>query len=293
MKVKIIIYFSLILFSLSGFTQNLNLNFDNDINFLLYLGQNGQYADIDFQGEKLLNQKYLNLGQKDTLNYFLGFLNYKRSIFIKSIHYLSNVSDESMFYPKASFYTELSYVEQQEFKTAYNYIKAVNIDSINDLLLQLKSFELAGLSLLNRDYITYDSLSHNFNSTNSVLNSEQQYLIKDNFELKSVKRKSPLLAGTLSAVVPGLGLAYAGNNGQALAAFLRVVSLGALTAETYMKLGPKNPEFIVSATLFSFFYMGNIWGSVLSVQIVKNEKLNEIDHNIIVGLRIPIDNFFK
>jgi hypothetical protein len=223
----------------------------------------------------------------------MGFINFKRLNYDKSLIFLSHISDESLLYPKSSFYSEICYIEKHDYKIAFNYLKPILLDKTNDLLQQLKSFELAGLSLLKRDYDAFDSLSGTFNTTNAMLNNEQMLLKKNYSELKNLKRKSPLLAGTLSAVVPGLGLVYAGNNGQALADFIRVVALGALSIETYKKLGPKNPEFIVYASLFSFFYMGNIWGSVLCVQIIKDEKLKEIDHNVMVGLRIPIDNFFK
>ena len=291
MKISFSLLFLIV--SFSCFSQLSSYNLDNDINFILYLGQNGQYSDIEFYGDKLIKQDYLNNSQKDSINYIIGFINFNRSNFDKSIHYFSNVSEQSMFFPKSTFYSELCYIEKGEFKSAYNHLNTTQLDRNNKLLLQLNSFELAGLSLLNREYATFDSLSNTFSTTNSVLDNEQQYLKKDYLDIKNLKMKSPLLAGTLSAIIPGLGLAYAGNRGQALSAFIRVVSLGALTTETYVKLGPKNPQFMISAALFSFFYVGNVWGSVLSVQIIKNEKLKEIDHNVVVGLRIPIDSFFK
>jgi hypothetical protein len=283
-----------LLFSFSCFAQPSTFDFEKELDFLLYLGQNGQHADIDFYGDKLLNQKDLNKGQKDSLNFFLGFINFKGLNYDKSIKFLSKVSDESMFYPKSTFYSEICFIEKHDYFNAYNNLREVQLDKNNDLLQQLKSFELAGLSLLNRDYKSFDSLSVLFNTNNIILSNEQQLQKNEYYyKLKHLKRKSPFFAGSLSAIVPGLGLAYAGNNGQALAAFIRVAALGALSTETYIKLGPKNPQFIISATLFSFFYLGNIWGSVLCVQIIKNEKLKEIDNNIMVGLRIPIDNFFK
>jgi hypothetical protein len=293
MTMRLFFYFISLLFSFSCFAQSSEFNFEKELDFILYLGQNGQRGDIDFYGEKLLKKESLSISQKDSLKFFMGFINFKWLNYDKSLGFLKEVSDQSIFYPKSVFYSELCYIENKNYSSAFRHLNKIHLDDNNDLLQQLKSFELAGLSLLNRDYHSYDSLSLRINTDNTILIRERQYQSDYYGQLKKLKRKSPFIAGSLSAIVPGLGMVYAGNNGQALAAFLRVAALGALGTETYLKLGPKNPQFIIAASLFSFFYLGNIWGSALSVQIIKNEKLKEIDNNVMVGLRIPIDNFFR
>jgi uncharacterized membrane protein YfcA len=45
--------------------------------------------------------------------------------------------------------------------------------------------------------------------------------------------------------------------------------------------------------MFGLFYIGNIWGSAISVQLVKTEKQFENKHNILVGLKLPISKFFN
>jgi hypothetical protein len=294
MLMKFSVCLMALIFSCSCLAQTSTFDFEKELDFLLYLGQNGQQADVDFYGNRLLSQKDLNKGQKDSLNFFMGIINFKQLNYDGSIKFLSKVSGGSIFYPKSTFYSEICFIEKNKYATAFNHLKDVTLDKNNELLQQLKTFELAGLSLLKRDYKSFDSLSVLFNTNNIILNNEQQLQKKEYYPgLKNLKRKSPFLAGTLSAIVPGLGLVYAGNNGQALSDFLQVAALGAIGAETYIKLGPRNPQFIISASLFTFFYLGNIWGSVLCVQIIKNEKFKEFDNNIMVGLRIPIDNFFK
>jgi tetratricopeptide (TPR) repeat protein len=279
--------------SFACLAQSSSNKFEKDLDFLFYLGQNGQHTDFDYYGEKLLTQDSLNKSQKDSLNFILGVINFKLQHYDKSLRFLPKVSDESLFYPKSNFFSGICYVENKDYRTAFSHLQKARLNQYDDLLQQLKTFELAGISLLERNYQAYDSLNATFSTSNAMLNNEYQLLQKNYNELKTLKRKSPFVAGSLSAIVPGLGLAYAGNNGQALAAFIRVVALGALSAENYIKLGPKNAQFITAASLFTFFYVGNIWGSVLCVQLIKNEKIKEIDHNIVVGLRIPVDNLFK
>jgi len=94
-------------------------------------------------------------------------------------------------------------------------------------------------------------------------------------------------------VIPGLGKVYAGNNGQALASFLTVGLMAGITAENYIRLGIEHPQTIFFAGMFSLFYIGNIWGSAVSVQVVKIEKEFENKHNILVGLKLPVSKFFR
>ncbi|HWY37238.1 MAG TPA: hypothetical protein VNY73_01675, partial [Bacteroidia bacterium] len=82
-------------------------------------------------------------------------------------------------------------------------------------------------------------------------------------------------------------------NGQAIASFLSVAFLGGITAENYIKQGIKHPQTIIFGVLTSIFYIGNIWGSAIGVQLVKNEKNLENKSNILVALRIPLRRFFK
>jgi hypothetical protein len=86
---------------------------------------------------------------------------------------------------------------------------------------------------------------------------------------------------------------YAGNNGQALASFLTCGVFGAIASENIIKYGIQHPQALFFTSMFGLFYIGNIWGSALSVQLVKTEKQFENKHNILVGLRLPISKFFN
>jgi len=287
-------FFLVLLLSVSNYCHGQDdiKDVNSEIDFLLYLTQNGQKNDFDYYGDYLLN-KNLTLSQKDSINYLLGYVNYLGMSSTKANAYFSQVTDQSFFYPNSIFYRSLSLVEEKKFNIAYNGLHRAKLDTNNVFLHQLQIFELAGLSLLNRNFASFDSLSKLFQVDSELLNEEQSILKKNYTVLYNFKRKSPFTAGLLSAVIPGLGKAYTGNNGQALATFIRVAALGLLSVESYNKLGPLNPQFLILSSLFTIFYVGNIWGSALSVQIQKNEKFKEIDHNILVGLRVPINSFFK
>ena len=48
--------------------------------------------------------------------------------------------------------------------------------------------------------------------------------------------------------------------------------MGAVAGENYLKLGIKHPQTLFFSGLFGLFYVGNIWGSAVSVQLIKIEK---------------------
>ena len=115
-----------------------------------------------------------------------------------------------------------------------------------------------------------------------------------------MKKKSPALAGLMSAVIPGTGKIYAGYKGQGLAAMITVGILGVSAAESYFrpfdrsgKKGYKSPEFIAFGSLFTIFYVGNLWGSVLSVKLAREHELREINDEILFDMHIPLRRIFN
>ena len=266
-------------------------NFD-DFNFIIHLSKNKLFTEAEKEAEKLFTKSNLNPLYKDSINYFLGIEYYNEKKFKEARKHLIAVSDQVFFYYKAHYLAGNIDAENNMTDSAlvnYNSIE----ESTNATLNELKQFELSGLYLLNRNYTKFDSLSQNCTFKNPVIQEEVQNLKKYSIIEKKIKRRSPFIAGTLSAIVPGLGKVYAGNNGQALATFLTCGLMGVVAGENYIRMGIKNPQTIFFTGLFGIFYVGNIWGSAVSVQLVKIEKQLENKHNILVSIKIPINKFFQ
>jgi hypothetical protein len=293
MKVKllILIFFFKILDFNSQTANDSIRNFD-DFNFIIHLSKNKLFTEAEKETEKLFSRPNLDPLYKDSINYFLGIEYYNDKKFPEARKHLIAVSDQVFFYYKAHYLAGNIDAENNHSDSAlvnYNSIE----ESTNANLNELKQFELSGLYLLNRNYKMFDSLSQNYNFKNPLIQEELQNLKKYELVEKKIKRKSPFVAGALSAVVPGLGKVYAGNNGQALAAFLTCGLMGVVAGENYIRMGIQNPQTIFFTGLFGLFYVGNIWGSAVSVQLVKIEKQLENKHNILVSIKIPINKFFQ
>ncbi len=107
------------------------------------------------------------------------------------------------------------------------------------------------------------------------------------------RNRSPLLAATMSAVIPGAGKIYAGDLSSGVSTMLIVGALGAMTAESIVKLGIRDWRSISLASIFGLFYIGNIYGSYLSVSIIQNTISDAEKATLLFNIRIPLHELPK
>ena len=110
-------------------------------------------------------------------------------------------------------------------------------------------------------------------------------------ETPNYKPKSPLLAGAMSAVIPGSGKIYAGDIYSGVSTLLIVGALGGMAAESWIKLGGRDWRTIALSSVFGLFYIGNIYGSALSVSVIRNTYQNAEKATLLFNLRIPLHQF--
>ena len=286
---KNIFAIALVFFSFFAKCQS---NFTTELDFLFHLTENKLIDDAVFYGNKLLKSDQYTESQKDTINYFLGRLLVASSADTLAPKYLNAISINSNFYYFGRFNEVDQYLKQKRTDTAFARVAQID-SSTSEVINQLINFEKAGLYLYHNQQKKFDSLAMFFRSPEADLHAEQQSMLQYGEINRKLKRKSPFVAGMLSAIVPGLGKVYAGNNGQAIASFLSVGLIGGIAVENYIKQGITHPQTIIFGVITSVFYIGNIWGSALSVQLIRNEKNLENKNNILVSLRMPLHKFFK
>lgn len=110
-------------------------------------------------------------------------------------------------------------------------------------------------------------------------------------ELTGYKEKSPLLAGAMSALIPGSGKIYAGDLRSGVSTFLVVGALGLMAAESWHKLGGKDWRTITLTSIFGLFYTANIYGSAVSVSVIKQTNEDAQKATLLFDLRIPLHEF--
>ncbi len=131
---------------------------------------------------------------------------------------------------------------------------------------------LLSLAILKKEFNKNDSTYNPETVAPLLLDIKTRYIHPPHY--------SPALAGVYS-IVPGLGKLYIGYKKQALTSFIANMLLAAQAAESYVKSGIKSPRFIITASLFSVFYTGNIIGSITAAKKKKKDYYNELDYEIL------------
>lgn len=121
---------------------------------------------------------------------------------------------------------------------------------------------------------------HNYN----FLSKSYPEVLKGIKDIQSFKRKSPGLAITMSAIIPGSGKAYSSYWGDAVMSFIFVSTNAWLSYRGFNKNGIKSANGWIFGSISLGFYVGNIWGSGRAVktynQIEYQKLYNEAKNDI-------------
>lgn len=279
------------IFSLPLFAQK-PISFQKEINFASHLIDNYEYNDATLVLKKLSQSGHLNSFQFDSVNYFRGWIYYNQKKLDSSSNYLKLVSSNSNYFYKSKFYYAFNTAYKGLYTNAIAIIDSVKTDSIADYQ-KLKNFEMAAFSLLQHDYLDFEKHSAQFTGNYFPIATEEKSLTNYYSKIKNHNPKSKLLAGTMSAVIPGSGKFYTGFRGQGATALVTVLSLATISVESYYRAGPKSVQFISFSSIFSIFYVGNIWGSVNSVKKRNDLFYKELERNVLLDMHIPLRRVFN
>ncbi len=257
--------FFLLLIALSNSLQVLSQKNDykSDKAFFQYLVKNSQYKDV---------ASFISLNEikDDSTLFYVG----------KYYFYISNYNDAiSCFrkFDKSSSFYERSIVNKNNSLVfaglAPNFSDTVFCS--NDTSSALLHFSFKSYYALKRDI---DAFEKYYSPLNIIVLEEDRKIKSTMDEWKNHKNKSPVIAGLLSAIIPGSGKVYAKKPWQGLSSFLLVTAFGLSAWEGYKKNSFNSPQFYLFGSLCATFYIGNIWGSVSEVKLQKkhfNQRIND------------------
>lgn len=168
------------------------------------------------------------------------------------------------------------------------YIKMGDFENALSSLMKIQNrdekkypFEMGKVYFVAGDYKT----ARNYWNKNDTLTG-WTYLREQNFAKAryylgfndNLRFKKPFIGALLSGVIPGLGRVYAGRTGDGISSFLLTVG-SAVSGYVYYKREAMIPS-IIFGSLATFFYLGDIYGSTLSVKIYNDKRKEEFIHNI-------------
>jgi hypothetical protein len=274
----------LLCFTSLSFSQESN---KCDLKFIDHLVNKGNYEEALF----LLDSSDCSaVPLNDSINYLKGWSLYSLKRLLSSSESLIKVSSNSGFYMKSHFFSAYNCMHLGSFSYALETLSNIKVNSEKEI--SLRNYETAGVYLLMGNETMFEDYFGKTNRNFFELTESSENLLKISEELKKHVRKSPLVAGLLSGIIPGSGKFYSGKKGEAISAFIATAGLGLVTWENYRKCGFKNFKTIVFGTAFAFSYAANIFGSVISVNVLETEFRNNVKNSILFNLHIPLRNSF-
>jgi hypothetical protein len=258
-----------------------------EMEFVRYLVARGDLDEAVF----MLNRMQ-GTTRDDSIHYFMGWILYQQKELLPSATHLLKVSDASPLYLKSRFFGAYNLAHMGMLPEAVSVLEAIDPEP-GSLLAGMKGFQLAGMALLQNDFGRFSLHSETFDEAPHLFAGEAVRMMEHRDALRQFPARSPLIAGALSAAVPGLGKIYAGKTAEGIVGFLYVAAMGATAWDFYRGAGPQSALFILSASVTGIFYLGNIWGSAVAVKRQQNEFRHEMDQRILFDMHIPLRNAFN
>lgn len=259
-----------------------------DIGFYEYLSGEG----LDTDAVTLLRGRYV---PSDTLDFLRGRELFSTRRWTQASELLARIPSSSAYWTESFFLDINSLVFLGQYDSAASKLAtgeqafSHSGGPYNELYAQ----QGAGLALLRNDKGNWLRYSGAFTYSDYTLEESERIMSEIAGSRFSGKRRHAGVAALLSGIVPGAGKVYAGRTGEGVASFLTVGSLAAITAENWNKHGLKDWRTIVAGGLCATFYLGNIYGSYISVSIEKDERTKAEDSLIIYHLHIPVRSNFR
>jgi TM2 domain-containing membrane protein YozV len=254
----------------------------DDYDFALYLIDN----DLKRDALRLVSSPCFT--PSDTLTFLRGWAHYNLKQLPQAREYFQGIPKGSSFYDQSLFYSTAVSAHLGDFSTP-----VASLTGYDGPYTELRDLQLSGLALLRDDPAAFKQASQGFGFSDFAL-QEAEHTLCDIYNSRYVKRaKSPALAAIASAIIPGSGKIYAGKLGEGISAFLLTGVFGAITAEHWVKDGPANWKTIVPGLLGAFLYIGNIYGSYMSVSIYNSNLKDAQDTAVLYNIHIPLRSVFK
>ena len=100
-----------------------------------------------------------------------------------------------------------------------------------------------------------------------------------------LRRRSPVLAGILSALIPGTGRMYAGRTTDGLFSLMTIALTAWQAYDGFHKEGVGSLKGWIYGSIGGFFYVGNVYGSVAAARIYNEQSERRLLDQLGVSVR--------
>lgn len=249
-------------------------NFENSKKFAEYLSKSGQYELAAREYERLI---FMN-NQNDSLKTTLFAMYRKAGKYDEGINRVKQLYTNLDIIPASS---ALEYSKLLLLKSDYQ-IANDFLTSNQNIAQSDKIILMATSEVLQDNYKQAKEILAVLKPEDHKLAADFQNLVNQSFK---IKKKSPAVAGLMSAIVPGTGRFYARDWRDGIVAMLFTGVMAFQSYRGFSKSGVESTRGWIYGAIGFGFYLGNIHGSVVSAKNYNRKSYQRI--------RTKVDNLFN
>ncbi len=195
---------------------------------------------------------------------------------IQAFQNLLSVSSDSKFVSSAYYQIGVSYFLLEQFGKSVDFLQT-SLPRISDIRYSTEAQQVIGLSyLMQREWVAAENTFNNLLQSD-VIEVREKAVTYNMYaqQGRQLPRRSPLLAGIMSTIVPGSGRLYTGRVNDAITSFITVGITGWQAYDGFRRDGLSSVKGWTLGTLSGIFYLGNIYGSVISARVYNDHVAEE------------------
>ena len=203
---------------------------------------------------------------------------------IQGFESLLRTDPKSEFASRAYYQIGATYFLQDQFERSVQFLGEA-LPHITDARQHAEAAQLIGLSYLRQKRWSKASEVFKALQTSDIIPIREKAEVYHIYAERGadLPTRSPLLAGTLS-IIPGAGRLYTGRFADALTTLFTVGLTGWQAYDGFRRDGVSSAKGWTLGTLCGIFYVGNIYGSVISARVYNRHITDEFLATLTVEL---------
>ena len=195
---------------------------------------------------------------------------------IQNFQMLLQAYPEGRLTSQAYYQIGATYFLQDQFEQSVEFLREV-LPHVTDARQHAEAEQLIGLSYLMQKQWSEAGQVFKTLRGSEVASVGQKAVVYYSYAEKGadLPTRSPFLAGVLSTIVPGAGRLYAGRISDALTSLFIVGLTGWQAYDGFQRDGISSAKGWTLGTLSGIFYVGNIYGSVISARVYNRRVADE------------------
>ena len=195
---------------------------------------------------------------------------------IQNFQILLRTHPESRFTSHAYYQIGATYFLQDQFEQSAQFLREV-LPHVTDARQHAEAEQLIGLSYLMQKQWSEAGEVFKTLQRSGIPSVSQKAAMYHSYAKNGagLPTRSPFLAGALSTVVPGAGRLYTGRFSDALTSLFIVGLTGWQAYDGFQRDGLSSVKGWTLGTLSGIFYVGNIYGSIISARVYNRRVADE------------------